>query len=45
MRRSEYEWNDSKIIESMLQKIEFGVMISPDVEPYGVPISFCYCGD
>lgn len=45
MRRSEFECNDSKIIESMLQKIEFDVMIIPDVEPYGVPISFCYCGD
>lgn len=45
MRRSEFECNDSKIIESMLQKIEFGVMIIPDVEPYGVPISFCCCGD
>ena len=42
MRRSEFECNDSKIIESMLQKIEFGVMIIPDIEPYGVPISFCY---
>ena len=45
MRRSEFECNDSKIIELMLQKIEFGVMIIPDIEPYGVPISFCYCGD
>lgn len=33
---------DSKVLESMLAKIEFGVMIIPDSEPYGVPVSFCY---
>ena len=42
MRRSEFECFDSQILQTMLAKIEFGVMVIPDGEPYGVPISFCY---
>ncbi|EFR49141.1 pyridoxamine 5'-phosphate oxidase family protein [Helicobacter canadensis] len=42
MRRSEFECFDSQILQTMLAKIEFGVMVIPDDEPYGVPISFCY---
>ncbi|EEO26670.1 pyridoxamine 5'-phosphate oxidase family protein [Helicobacter winghamensis] len=43
MRRNEFECIDSELMESMLEKIEFGVIIIPDIEPYGVPVSFCYC--
>ena len=42
MRRSEFECFDSQMLQTMLAKIEFGVMVIPDGEPYGVPISFCY---
>lgn len=42
MRRSEFHCDDQKLIESMLAQIEYGVMIIPDNDPYGVPISFCY---
>ncbi|WDL75525.1 pyridoxamine 5'-phosphate oxidase family protein [Helicobacter winghamensis] len=43
MRRDEFECIDSELMESMLEKIEFGVIIIPDIEPYGAPVSFCYC--
>ena len=42
MRRSEFECFDSQMLQTMIAKIEFGVMVIPDGEPYGVPISFCY---
>ena len=42
MRRSEFKCFDSQMLQTMLAKIEFGVMVIPDGEPYGVPISFCY---
>lgn len=42
MRRSEFECFDSQMLQTMLARIEFGVMVIPDGEPYGVPISFCY---
>lgn len=45
MRRSEFMSDDTQMLESMLKQIEFGTMIIPDIEPYGVPVSFCYQDD
>ncbi|TXJ41078.1 pyridoxamine 5'-phosphate oxidase family protein [Brachyspira pilosicoli] len=42
MRRKEFNFNDIKKIENMLNTIEYGVMALPDKIPYAVPISFCY---
>lgn len=42
MRRKEFNFNDKKEIENMLNTIEYGVMALPDKTPYCVPISFCY---
>ncbi|WP_157150604.1 pyridoxamine 5'-phosphate oxidase family protein [Brachyspira sp. SAP_772] len=42
MRRKEFDFNDIKKIENMLNTIEYGVMALPDKIPYCVPISFCY---
>ena len=42
MRRKEFNFNDIKKIENMLNTIEYGVMALPDKVPYAVPISFCY---
>lgn len=42
MRRKEFDFNDIKKIENMLNTIEYGVIALPDKIPYAVPISFCY---
>ena len=42
MRRKEFNFNDKKEIENMLNTIEYGVMALPNKTPYCVPISFCY---
>lgn len=42
MRRKEFDFNDIKEIENMLNTIEYGVIALPDKIPYAVPISFCY---
>ena len=42
MRRKEFDFNDIKKIENMLNTIEYGVMALPDKIPYCIPISFCY---
>ena len=42
MRRKEFNFDNKKEIENMLNIIEYGVMALPDKIPYAVPISFCY---
>lgn len=42
MRRKDFDFKDTQIINDFLNQITFGTLVIADSIPYAVPLSFCY---